>query len=111
MKQLDFNTMNNLADSDIWEKMTEKAQKSIKSMQVSVPQVDIPSHVALPVFQRQEGVQYAIALDGEPKGPYTSEQLRDMLKNDDISPETYVWTNGWPAWKMLKDCPQIMVVG
>ena len=25
MKQLDFNTMNNLADSDIWEKMTEKA--------------------------------------------------------------------------------------
>lgn len=111
MNQLDFNTMNNLADSDIWKKMTEKAQQSIKSMQVPVPQVGIPSHVVHPVFQNKEGIQYAIAFDGEPKGPYTSEQLRNMLKNDEISPETYVWTNGWPAWKMLKDCSQIMVVG
>ncbi len=111
MKQLDFNTMNNLADSDVWEKMTEKAQKSIKSMQVPVPQVGIPSHVVLPVFQKQEEIQYAIALNGEPKGPFTSEQLRKMLKNEEVSPETYVWTSGWPSWKMLKDCPQIMVVG
>ncbi len=111
MKQLDFNTMNNLADSDVWEKMTEKAQKSIKAMQVSVPQVDIPSHVALPVFQKHEGIQYVVAFGSEPKGPYTSEQLRKMLKDEEISLETYVWTNGWPGWKMLKDCPQIIVVG
>lgn len=111
MKQLDFNTMDNLADSDIWVKMTEKAQKSIKAMQVSVPQVSIPSHVVLPVFQKLEGIQYAIAFEGEPKGPYTADQLRNMLKNEEISPETYVWTNGWPEWRMLKDCPQIIVVG
>ena len=107
MKQLDFNTMDNLANSNVWKELASQTQESIKAMQVPVPQVGIPSHVVLPVFQKQEDAQYVLALGNEQKGPYSISQLREFLKADIISPEFYVWTQGWPEWKKIKDCPQI----
>ena len=99
--------MDNLANSNTWKDLASQAQESIKAMQVPVPQVGIPSHVVLPIFQKQEEVQYVLALGNEPKGPFTISQLREFLKADIISSEFYVWTQGWPEWKKIKDCPQI----
>ena len=99
--------MDNLANSNVWKELASQTQESIKAMQVPVPQVGIPSHVVLPVFQKQEDAQYVLALGNEQKGPYSISQLREFLKADIISPEFYVWTQGWPEWKKIKDCPQI----
>ncbi len=110
MKQLDFNTMDNLVNSDAWKELAGKAQESIKNMQVPVPQVGIPSHVILPIFQKQEEKQYVLALGNEQKGPYTVSQIREFLKAEIISPEFYVWTQGWSEWKKIKDCPQISAI-
>lgn len=107
MKQLDFNTMDNLVNSDAWKELACKAQECIKTMQVPVPQVGIPSHVVLPIFEKQEDKQYVLAFADEQKGPFTASQIREFLKADLISPDFFIWTQGWPEWKKIKDCPQL----
>ena len=54
MKNLDFNTLDNLVNSDQLNKMAQQAQESIKKMQVPVPEPHIPKHVVLPIFQNKE---------------------------------------------------------
>ena len=50
MKPLEFNTLNNLNDYDPVKDLASQTRSGIKSMQVDVADVGIPSHVVLPVF-------------------------------------------------------------
>lgn len=108
MRQLDFNTLDKLVASDQWQALAAQAVESIKSMQREVPQVGIQPHVVLPVFQKKEETQYVLAVNGEQRGPFTLAQIRRLLKLDAVTPDFYVWTQGWPEWKFLKDCPELI---
>lgn len=110
MKPLEFNTLDNNLQSDPWKELTRQAQESIKSMQGPVPQVGLPDHVVLPIIEKKESVQYVLALNNEQKGPFTASQLREYLKSGLITDEAYVWTTGWPQWRMIKECPQIITM-
>jgi hypothetical protein len=106
MKQMDFNTMDNLAGSDTWKELAEKAQESIKGMQTPIPEIEVPSHVVLPIFQKQEDKQYVLAFGNEQKGPFSASQIKELLKAGTISSEFYVWAQGWQEWKKIMECPQ-----
>ena len=103
MKPLDFNTLDNLLGSDVWQNLSAQAKESIKSMQVPVPQIPIPGHVVLPVFRQQEEKQYVLALGQEKRGPYTKAQIMDFIKAGVLTEEFYLWTQGWSEWKKIKD--------
>ena len=53
MKELEFNTLDNLAESDNLNRLAEKAQKAVKEMQVDVQPVIIPDHVVPPIIKKQ----------------------------------------------------------
>lgn len=108
MRQLDFNTLDKLVASNQWKAMSDQALESIKSMQTEVPQFGIQPHVVLPVFQNKEQEQYVLAAGTEQRGPFTFAQIRELLKADAITPDFYIWTQGWPEWKFIKDCPHII---
>lgn len=110
MRQLDFNILDKLVASDSWQSMAAQAVESIKSMQREVPQVGIRPHVVLPVFQKKEEEQYVLAAGTEQRGPFTLSQIRDLLKAEAITPDYYIWTQGWPEWKFIKDCPHIISI-
>ena len=96
--------------SDSWRSMAAQAVESIKSMQREVPQVGIQPHVVLPVFRKKEEEQYVLAAGTEQRGPFTLSQIRDLLKAEAITPDYYIWTQGWPEWKYIKDCPHIISI-
>lgn len=48
-------------------------------------------------------MKYYIANNGEPQGPYTPEQLRDLA----ITPSTMVWNESMPAWTAAADVPEL----
>ncbi len=100
--------MDKLVESNQWKAMSEQALESIKSMQTEVPQFGIQPHVVLPVFQNKEQEQYVLAVGTEQRGPFTLAQIRELLKADAITPDFYIWTQGWPEWKFIKDCPHII---
>jgi hypothetical protein len=108
MRQLDFNTLDKLVASDQWQALASQAKSSIKAMQTEVPQFGIQPHVVLPVFQNKEQEQYVLAAGNEQRGPFTLAQIRDLLKAEAITPDFYIWTQGWPEWKFIKDCPHII---
>lgn len=108
MRQLDFNTLDKLVESNQWKAMSEQALESIKSMQTEVPQFGIQPHVVLPVFQNKEQEQYVLAAGTEQRGPFTLAQIRNLIKAGAITPDFYIWTQGWPEWKFIKDCPHII---
>ena len=108
MQQLNFNTLDKLVASDQWKALADQASESIRQMQTNVPQFGIQPHVVLPVFQKKEETQYVLAAGGEQRGPFTLVQIRRMLELEAVTPEFYIWTQGWPEWKYLKDCPDII---
>ena len=108
MRQLDFNTLDKLVASDQWQALAEQAKSSIKAMQTEVPQFGIQPHVVLPIFQNKEQEQYVLAAGTEQRGPFTLAQIRDLLMAEAITPDFYIWTQGWPEWKYIKDCPHII---
>lgn len=108
MKPLDFNTLNTLNQNDPVKDLAKQAQSSIKAMQVDVPQVGIPAHVVLPVFQKKEENQYVLAINGEQKGPFSVSQLNEMMRQGSITVESLVWRSGMADWLMIKDCPDII---
>lgn len=108
MKQLDFNALDRIVASDQWEALADQAMSSIKSMQTEVPQFGIQPHVVLPVFQNKEQEKYVLAAGTEKRGPFTLAQIRELLKTEAITPDFYIWTQGWSEWKFIKDCPHII---
>lgn len=107
MKPLDFNVLDNLAENHELQDLARQSLDAIKTMQVPVPQVGIPSHVVLPMFQKQAEQQFVLAFDNEQKGPYTISQLKDLLKMNIITEEFYIWGEGMSDWKKIKDCPLV----
>ena len=49
-----------------------------------------------------------LAAGTEQRGPFTLSQVRELLKAGAITPDFYVWTQGWPEWKFIKDCPHLI---
>lgn len=103
MSKSDFNTLDNLVDSNHWKEMVEQATSSIKAMQTNVAKPTISPSVVLPVFQKKENAQYVIIVAGEPKGPFSLVQIQQMIKTGLITEDYYIWTNGWSEWKFIKD--------
>lgn len=108
MKPLEFNTLNNLNDYDPVKDLASQTRSGIKSMQVDVADVGIPSHVVLPVFERDRAGDYVVAVDGHPTGPYTVARLNEMMREGIITTESYVWRSGMSDWLRIKDCPDII---
>ena len=93
--------------SDQWTTMSNQAIESIRQMQTSVPQFGIQPHVVLPVFQAKEETQYVLAASGEQRGPFTLLQVKRLLAEKAINPNFYIWSQGWPEWRFIKDCPDL----
>ena len=108
MQQLDFNTLDRLVASDQWNKMAAQAMDAIRATQTAVPQFGIQPHVVLPVFQQKENTQYVLAAGNEQRGPFTLAQIQELLKAEAVTTDYYIWTQGWPEWKFIKDCPEIL---
>lgn len=51
--------------------------------------------------------QYHVANNGQQAGPYTMEQLRQMVTTGGLTRETYVWKQGMGAWEMAANVPEV----
>lgn len=51
--------------------------------------------------------QYHVANNGQQAGPYTMDQLRQMVTTGGFTRETYVWKQGMGAWEMAGNVPEV----
>ena len=52
-------------------------------------------------------VQYFVAVNGAQSGPYTPEQLRQMIANRQVTAATYVWKQGMAGWAAASSLPEL----
>jgi len=50
---------------------------------------------------------YYIAKDKKPDGPYTIDEIEDMLKKHSIKRETLMWSSGMDSWKNAEDIEEL----
>lgn len=112
-----FNTLDNLANANTMQNMTQNTLQNIQAMQTPVPQGHIPQHVVLPTFQnkqniasgstcptKQSGNLFFAVVNGAQKGPFTLEQLKGLAIADVINTDSMVWLVGSPEWTDLRTC-------
>lgn len=50
---------------------------------------------------------YTISKDGKNYGPYTYQQLQQMVPTRQITPDTYIWREGMTTWSLVKSMPEL----
>lgn len=58
------------------------------------------------------GKTYYINLAGAQKGPFTLNELRQLVNTHTLTPATMCWSQGMPGWQMAKDVlPELFTAG
>lgn len=61
----------------------------------------------MPGAPANPNVQYTVSINGQQWGPYGMDQLRQLVQNNQLTPDTYVWTAGMPQWARAVDVPAL----
>jgi hypothetical protein len=46
-------------------------------------------------------MSYLVSKNGQQQGPYTVEQINDLIQQGQLSPDDYVFTQGWEDWRPI----------
>ena len=115
MKQLDFTSLNDISTSNISQDLSNQTIQNIRNVQEPAVEGFIPSPVVLPIVesinrrenQMQESrcrtqppglAHYYLAINDEPKGPYTQLQVKDFLERGIIASDTLCWQPNFTKW-------------
>lgn len=52
-------------------------------------------------------IMYHVSVNGAQSGPFTLQQLQQMAQMGQLTPQTYVWKQGMPAWDMAGNQPDL----
>jgi len=52
-------------------------------------------------------VQYFVSIGGQQAGPFTAQQLPQLVQNGSLTPQSYVWRQGMAQWQLAADMPEI----
>jgi hypothetical protein len=52
-------------------------------------------------------VKYMLANNGQQFGPFTMNQLAQLVQNGQMTADTYVWKQGMPAWERAGNMPEL----
>jgi len=44
---------------------------------------------------------------GQRKGPVTIEEIKEIVRDGKLSPQSLIWCSGWPAWKAVGDVAEV----
>ena len=54
-----------------------------------------------------KSAQYFAAIDGQQAGPFDENALRQRIRDEQVGPETLVWTEGMADWAAASDVPAV----
>lgn len=107
-----FNTLNNVANSNVVQGMAQQTLQSIQTMQTPTPTAPSFTPMGLcGVTSNPQSApnnvcqhQFYAVVNGGQKGPFTLEQLKGLAIAEVINEDTLVWMQGMPEWVSLKIC-------
>lgn len=123
MKQLDFNTLDQIAKSNLALDLTQQTLQNIQTVQVPTVTGFLPRPVVLPVmenvYKRQAQIQeqhppqipqtaqYYLAINNEQKGPFTSAQVKEFVSVGLIDDQVLCWAPGFDNWTAISNIKEL----
>lgn len=102
MNEESFFSMNRLVEFGLGVNI---ASQMIKMMNDSLQQMYVPG--ADNQFVQRSVMYYAI-LDGKQSGPFSENEVAQLIVQKQISADTYMWKPGMPAWKLVSEMPDVL---
>lgn len=56
------------------------------------------------------GISYFISVNGQQAGPYDLNTMKQMIGQNQITKETYVWKEGMPGWLAASQVPEVLAL-
>ena len=66
-------------------------------------ETELSAYLSQPEVKDEPQSWYYIDANGNQNGPYTKEQMENMVRSKQIYGNTFVWKTGMPDWKRLKE--------
>lgn len=83
------------------------AQQMVNSMNQALRNAPMPGamgpagHVALPA-------SYFFILDGKQAGPFSADQVPQLIGNGQVTRSTYAWRPGLAQWEAVENLPDVL---
>lgn len=79
----------------------------VRGDQVEVPKAKDTGVDNTQSYDENPEAVWHVVVDEEQQGPFTNEQLDDMLNRGAIDMDSYVWREGFEGWLVLRDVPEL----
>lgn len=66
--------------------------------------------VTPPKVEKNDDASYHIAIDNNQSGPYTIDQLSQLIKQGSLTSETLIWKKGMPRWVKADFVPELSAI-
>jgi predicted Zn finger-like uncharacterized protein len=66
------------------------------------------AHAQAPADEAPSDAIWHAVLNGEQAGPYSPEQLAELVRNGQLDWEAYVWCEGFENWQPMREVPQLV---
>ena len=82
------------------------AQQMVQTMNQSMKNMYIPGamNTMQPIIQQS----YYVIIDNQQSGPYSEQEIRNLIAQKKINKETYMWRPGLSAWEKVEKLPEIL---
>lgn len=90
-------------------KIQEDRHKERMAQQNSQSTLNQPTKTP-PIPTTQSSKKYMLAIGGQQYGPYSTDQLKEMIPTKQFAEQTYVWTEGMSSWVMANQVPDLALL-
>ena len=83
------------------------AQQMINAMNHTTANTQIP-RAMIPTSNQIALPPFFIILDGKRTGPYTDNEIINLISNGKVTKETFAWKFGMPSWEKVENIPEAL---
>ena len=79
------------------------ANQMINTMNTAIEKMKVPGANS---YAQQQDFRYFVVIDQAQAGPFTEEEVVQLIKSGKVTSETLVWRHGLNAWTMAENLPE-----
>ena len=98
----------NLSSSPV--QMAENLKKGLSTNGLTGTRKQSKTGIVPPKVGEKDDASYHIAIDDNQLGPYTIDQLSQMIKQGTLTSETLIWKKGMPRWVKAELVPELSAI-
>lgn len=82
------------------------AQQMVRTMNESMTNMHVPG--AMNAIEKTQQASFYVIIEGKQAGPFSENELSQLIAEKKVVNETYIWMPKLPDWKMAEQIPEVL---